>query len=1156
MNLPPGLGGYHEEEKESIPKPTQRLKTKDGRRTFEYHEDEEDDFALIHQSDTVSETLIGKKERDLLRCALHRDERLLFGTIARLYAARPDPNIWSYTGIMGALILVFNRRFMSLSFQFREADHLWCDDDDDDDENNDKLMKASRYRLLWQAELSTSFLNDYEVTSRKFHVVDLEAGVFGFSFAFSVDAMIFDRWCRVVGRQYVSDSDVKLLNNLTSRADKISRQFRTEILFRRKKRRRNNTGKHHRPSVDDDEEEEEEELSPKRRRSSPLTLSAHSALLLREFGIAQHHMHNHDTLSGVVNDLDTILRDRSKLLSSDSDPKSSEKKVKKKKRRSSFTTVYELLRHRRRSSTSSSLQSKKSDERAAKEMRRWSQTHLKRHQDSKKTNERHLHASRRTRRAARSAASVSLVASQDAAYAVERSRLSIVALTCAHASRVSMYASRAAHYASRACALEVATWGISRQESMRASAKASRIALKASINARVKSRVAEIICTRTKRTRSDMKIWIEERVPLRERNRRATYVFNENTNQEKRTSKSIRRLSGVGTISSSTKYLLANAALKIQKVYRGFRDRQYTGLSLKVRKLQISARIIQRAFRNARTKLRDRHHADPVMAHVVLMKMSSKIDRKIGETCRVCAQVALQASRDALKAAHNALLHAEDTYQRKQRVEIVKRVTQYASFVSLIAAEAAETSANKALAYVRSCRQQIFASQCVLDATRVANAALNDAEKAARDGFFAIQTALAARDGAKSVARHAALAAYYSAKAAKTCFEDIKPILTLYRRTERARRVAQKASKWAYNAATVATLALALVALRKSVVNNVKVWLKGDTEMNRVETFLLESVNVQDPKRVQLIKNLARVCYQTLRNDETITQHPFRYLLVENISKLDKLPIPHPPPPAAPLKGSRPRAKAESSVFVHTSSHDSDNIAEEIPMPPPPPSKREESVPRPPPSTEESIPVPPPPRPPQSKSFGLDTTLPPPPPPSRKRPGASLPSPCPPPDRNKLIAHFTSTNVLLNHDDSSVSLYNNKNLSSMDMRSEAELATSISFIDTRPGAMMFEQSLKADHRFVDTFGSFTESMNIILESAKMAGEIDMQFFLSGRFSEHVLEPPVREIESIGSPRSILRRRLSDQIEAFGNRYYQNDDDDDESWDSEEEEEDD
>ena len=97
--------------------------------------------------------------------------------------------------------------------------------------------------------------------------------------------------------------------------------------------------------------------------------------------------------------------------------------------------------------------------------------------------------------------------------------------------------------------------------------------------------------------------------------------------------------------------------------------------------------------------------------------------------------------------------------------------------------QAAETSANKALAYVRSCRQQIFASQCVLDATRVANAALNDAEKAARDGFFAIQTALAARDGAKSVARHAALAAYYSAKAAKTCFEDIKSILTLYRRT-------------------------------------------------------------------------------------------------------------------------------------------------------------------------------------------------------------------------------------------------------------------------------------------------------------------------------------------------------------------------------------
>ena len=75
MNLPPGLGGFHDEEleKESIPKPIRkRLKAKDGRRTFEYHEDEEDDFALIHQSDTVSETLIGKKERESLRRALNR----------------------------------------------------------------------------------------------------------------------------------------------------------------------------------------------------------------------------------------------------------------------------------------------------------------------------------------------------------------------------------------------------------------------------------------------------------------------------------------------------------------------------------------------------------------------------------------------------------------------------------------------------------------------------------------------------------------------------------------------------------------------------------------------------------------------------------------------------------------------------------------------------------------------------------------------------------------------------------------------------------------------------------------------------------------------------------------------------------------------------
>ena len=81
MNLPPGLGGFHDpklskyEEKESIPEPTQSIhlspKKRDGRRNFEYREDEEDDFALVHQFDTVSETLIGKKERELLRRVLH-----------------------------------------------------------------------------------------------------------------------------------------------------------------------------------------------------------------------------------------------------------------------------------------------------------------------------------------------------------------------------------------------------------------------------------------------------------------------------------------------------------------------------------------------------------------------------------------------------------------------------------------------------------------------------------------------------------------------------------------------------------------------------------------------------------------------------------------------------------------------------------------------------------------------------------------------------------------------------------------------------------------------------------------------------------------------------------------------------------------------------
>jgi len=370
MNLPPGLGGFighdssssppEEEEKESIPVPRRSSSPhvrRDGRRLFEYREDEEDDFALVHQSENVSETLIGKEEREILRLSLRTDERLLFGTVARLYVARPDPNVWTYTGIMGALVLVYNRRYMSLSFQFRECEHLWKEVAQEDDEDHKRIMKSSRYRLLWHAELCTTFLNDYEVMSRKFHAVDLKSGVFGFSFAFSVDALIFDRWCRVVGRPYVSNKEVKSLNNLTSRADQISRKFRTDILFRRRKRhesssdRNDSTPSHRALSLAEDDVTTPSSIVssttlPKRRRStgsfaaSP-TLSTQSALLLSDFGISRHHMHDHNKLNDVVKSLTSIMKARKKSSESPKLPFPNTKKIivrkkedaKKKKRR-------------------------------------------------------------------------------------------------------------------------------------------------------------------------------------------------------------------------------------------------------------------------------------------------------------------------------------------------------------------------------------------------------------------------------------------------------------------------------------------------------------------------------------------------------------------------------------------------------------------------------------------------------------------------------------------------------------------------------------------------------------------------------------------------------------------------------------------------------
>jgi len=347
-------------------------------------------------------------------------------------------------------------------------------------------------------------------------------------------------------------------------------------------------------------------------------------------------------------------------------------------------------------------------------------------------------------------------------------------------------------------------------------------------------------------------------------------------------------------------------------------------------------------------------------------------------------------------------------------------------------------------------------------------------------------------------------------------------------------------------------IAHALVTLRKSVVNNSKIWYMKNNGKD-MEMLLLRDVKVQDPARVELIKRLARACHETLcSDDKTNIVHPFRYLLVKNVSDLP----PPSAPPALPLSGavssrlpipstpSRPRARAVTSVATYSSP----SMMEPLPPPPPPSRTRPGS------SSSQSINVgmlvpPPPPPPPPRK--GLKTSSLPPPP--------QAPGPPPAPPKPKLLSHFTSTNVLFDDVsklDVKSGLYNDDDDDGNNM--------SMSFINTRPeeGAK-FEESLKADHHFVDTFGSYDESMNVVLKAAEQAGELSMREFLSRQFTHHVLEPPISEIESIGNPRSILTRRLSDQIEAFGLRdgFYNDEDEfsdengDDENWDDEDQDED-
>ncbi|KAF9357102.1 hypothetical protein BGX34_009595, partial [Mortierella sp. NVP85] len=95
------------------------------------------------------------------------NQKIITATVARLYVAYPDPNEWTYTGIMGGLALVWTPK----SFYFRIVD-----------------LKEAR-GVIWEQELYRDF--DYRQERTFFHTFELDECLAGFSFADDQEAGIF-----------------------------------------------------------------------------------------------------------------------------------------------------------------------------------------------------------------------------------------------------------------------------------------------------------------------------------------------------------------------------------------------------------------------------------------------------------------------------------------------------------------------------------------------------------------------------------------------------------------------------------------------------------------------------------------------------------------------------------------------------------------------------------------------------------------------------------------------------------------------------------------------------------------------------------------------------------------------------------------------------
>ncbi|CAG8580279.1 5172_t:CDS:10, partial [Acaulospora morrowiae] len=110
---------------------------------------------------SVSVTLPSREDRDVVKKYVPKPNKIFMATVARLYVAYPDPNAWTYTNIMGAVVLVEDSKKQSLFFKIVDV--------------------LTNGGLLWEQELYEDFV--YNKERPFFHTFMTDDYYAAFSFA-------------------------------------------------------------------------------------------------------------------------------------------------------------------------------------------------------------------------------------------------------------------------------------------------------------------------------------------------------------------------------------------------------------------------------------------------------------------------------------------------------------------------------------------------------------------------------------------------------------------------------------------------------------------------------------------------------------------------------------------------------------------------------------------------------------------------------------------------------------------------------------------------------------------------------------------------------------------------------------------------------------